>query len=402
MSKKSQDTMLIRIVAIVAVVGITYMLFGGGGGQQAPTLEIKQPGQIGSQPATVVVQPAATPITASTGTINFRLSSSMGTTPSGTSSNLLLLDKSYAIMMNGVYDEQATKYKIMKEIADSSVTSLKYYTGTANTLTHSSGIWTDTITGKPGDSGIAFTYQDTGPAMTENQSYAKMFTLAKYNSPTGEWFATLNDGSDRWALYNHASYNVTDTTQTAKYNYTLGDSGTAAANQVITWQTLSTKQGDECVDCAIFLMAPDNYTSKFKDLTITARAIKSGTTSSVKFTNLPLASIAPDTLSVTSQVLPSRPSANDNLRFIGYIPSNFNTLRTSSDKNQLTWTLTTDTYGASGPVQVSFYIVQNAHALDTTTGAFYTTITNPARLSESGFPVTLGTGASTGFNVQFE
>lgn len=392
-----QDSTIIKIVAIVAMVGIVYMLFGTGG--QTPsapaTIEIKQPGQA-AQPATVVVQPASTPVTPSTGTINFRLSSSMGTTPSGTSSNLLLLDKSYAVMTNGVYDESATRFKIMKEIADKSVTALLYYTGTAKTITHSSGIWTDTITGVPGDSGIAFSYYDTTPAYGDNSSHAKMFTLSKFNSPTGEWFATLNDGKDRWSLYNYGRYNYTDTTQTTKVNYTIGDSGTAASNQVATWQTMSTIQGDECVDCAIFVMCPDNYTSKFKDLTITARAIKSGSTSSVKFTSLPLASIAPDMLSITSQVLPSRPSANDNLRFVGYIPSNFDTLRTSSDKNQLTWTLTTDTYGAD--VTVTFYIVQNAHALSTSNGAFYVSTVNPDTLTD-GFPVQLSNGASTGFNT---
>ncbi len=396
-----QDNTIKTVVALVAVVAVAYILFGTG--VQTPaapaTIEIKQPGGQAA-PATVVVQPASTPITPSTGTINFRLSSSMGTTPSGTSSNLLLLDKSYAIFTNGKFDELATKYKIMKQIADTSVTSLKYFTGTANTLTHSSGIWSDTITGVPGDSGIAYSYYDTGPAYGENNTYAKMFTLSKYNAPTGEWFATMNDGKDRWSLYNYARYNFTDTTQAAKFNYTYGDGGSADSNQVITWQTLAVTQGDECVDCAIFVMAPDNFTSKFKDLTLTARATKDGGQSSVKFTNLPLASIAPDTLSIVSNVLPSRPSANDNLRFVGYIPSNFDTLRTSSDKNQVTWSLTTDTYGT--PVQLQWYIVQNAHALGTTTGAFYTTIITPARISETGFTVTLGTGTTTGFNVQYE
>lgn len=385
---KSQDKMLIKIVAIVAVFGIAYMLFGGGGQTSTtPTFEIKQPGQA-AQPATVVVQAAATPAVSSTGTLNFRLSSSTGATPTGTSSNMLLLEKSYAVMSNGVYDEQATRFKIMKDIQDNGVSSLKYYTGTPKTLTHSSGIWSDTITGKAGDAGIVFTYYDTTPYDMENSSYAKMFTLSKYNSPTGEWFATLNDGRDRWSLYNYGYYNWTDTTQTVKLNYTIGDSASAAANQVATWQTIATTEGQECVDCAIFLMAPDNYTSKFKDLTITARAIKSGTISSVKFTNLPLASIAPDTLSITSQVLPSRPSANDNLRFVGYIPDNFQTLRTSNDKNQLTWTLTSDTYGAD--VSVTFYVVQNAHALGTSNGAFQSIL---------GFPVQFSNGATTGFNV---
>lgn len=397
---------IVKIIAIVAVFGFAIYLFGDGGqSPSAPaTIEIKQPGQPAQQvaPATVVVQPASTPITPSTGTINFRLASSMGTTPSGTSSNLLLLDKSYAVMTNGKYDELATKYKIMKQIADTSVTSLKYFTGTAKTLTHSSGIWSDTITGVPGDQGIAYSYYDTAPAYSDNNSYAKMFTLSKFNAPTGEWFATLNDGKDRWSLYNYGRYNFTDTNQANKYNYTYGDGGSADSNVVITWQTMATTQGDECVDCAIFLMAPDNYTAYFKDLTISARATKGEGASSVKFTNLPLASIAPDTLSIVSNALPSRPSANDNLRFVGYIPTNFDTLRTSSDKNQLTWTLTTDTYGASGPVQVSFFIVQNAHALGTTTGAFYTTLRNPQRIGDIGFPVTLGTGSSQAFDLQFE
>lgn len=384
---------IVKIIAIVAVLGFAIWLFGDDGGQSstAPaTIEIKQPGQA-AQPASIVVQAASTPITPSTGTINFRLSSSMGTTPSGTSSNLLLLDKSYAVMKDGKFDEELTRYKILKAIADTSVTSLKYFTGTAKTLTHSSGVWSDTITGVPGDSGIAFSYYDTTPTVgTDNSSYAKMFTLSRFNSPTGEWFATLNDGRDRWTLNNYADYNWTDTTQTIKINYTLGDGGTAASNQVITWQTISNAQGEECVDCAVFVMAPDNYTSKFKDLTITARAIKSGSTSSEKYTLLRLASISQDNIPITSGTLPSRPDANNNLYFIGYIPSNFDTLRTSSDKNQLTWTLTTDTYGAD--VSITFYILQNAHALGTTNGAFDLTV---------GFPVQFSNVAatSTGFNV---
>ncbi len=382
------------IVAIVAVVAIAYMFFGTG--EQSPsapaTIEIKQPGQSGQNiaPASVVVQAASTPITPSTGTINFRLSSSTGGTPSGTSSNLLLLSDIYAVKTNGQFDEDATRFKIMKEIADKGVTSLKYFTGTSKTLTHSSGIWSDTITGVPSKNGIAFSYYDNTPYDLENRSYSKMFTLSKYNSPTGEWFATLNDGGDRWTLNNYGYYNWTDTTQTVKANYTIGDGGTAASNKVITWQTLANVQGEECVDCAVFVMAPDNYTSKFHDLTITARSIKSGSESSVKFTNLPLASIAPDTLSITSQILPSRPSASDNLRFVGYIPSNFDTLRTSSDANQLTWTLTTDTYGSD--VTATFYIVQNARALGTTNGAFKSIIGWPVQYSDVA-------ATSTGFNV---
>lgn len=392
----TKDNSWKTIVAIVAIVAVAALIFGTDDVQtpSAPaTIGIKQPGQSGQNvaPASVVVQAAATPITPSTGTINFRLSSSLGTTPTGTSSNLLLLDKSYAVTTNGKFDEEATRFKIMKEIADTSVTSLLYYTGTAKTLTHSSGIWSDTITGVPGDSGIAYSYYDTTPTVgVDNRSYSKMFTLSKFNSPTGEWFATLNDGRDRWTLNNYADYNWTDTTQTIKVNYTLGDGGTAASNQVATWQTIAAVQGEELSDGAIFVMAPDNFTSKFKDLTITARAIKSGSTSSVKFTNLPLASIAPDTLSITSQGLPSRPSANDNLRFVGYIPREFNTLRTSSDKNQLTWTMTTDTYGSD--VTVTFYIVQNAHAFGTTNGALNLNV---------GFPVQFSNTAATntGFNV---
>lgn len=405
MGRQSNTDAIVKIIAIVAVFGLAIYLFGDNG--QTPsapaTIEIKQPGQ-GSQqvsPATVVVQPASTPVTASTGTLNFRLSSSMGTTPSGTSSNMLLLDKSYAVMTDGKYDEEATRFKIMKEIESSDVAALKYFTGTAKTLTHSSGVWSDTITGVPGEQGIAFTYYDTAPTYSENRTYAKLFTLSKYNSPTGEWFATLNDGKDRWTLYNHARYNFTDATQAAKLNYTYGDGGSADSNVVITWQTIALTQGDECVDCAIFVMAPDNYTSKFKDLTITARAVKSSSgPSSAKFTNLPLASISPDTISITSTTLPSRPSANDNMRFIGYIPANFDTRRTASDKNQLTWTLTTDTYGT--PVKLYFYVLQNSHALGTSMGAFDIDITNPADLTEKGFPVTLGSGSTTGFNVQFE
>jgi hypothetical protein len=400
-NKKEDNSNTIKwIVGIVAVVAIFYM-FGvfnpAPAGQTTATITPPGTTPVSPPATTVVVQGVSQPNVPVTGTLNFRLSSSMGTTPAGTSSNLLLLDSSYAVMTGGQFDELATKSNIKKQIADKGVSSLKYYTGTAKIITHSSGIWSDTITGIPGVStGIAYSYYDVNPAPGENASSAKLFTLNKYNAPTGEWFATLNDGRDRWTLFNYASYNVTDTTATPRDNYTIGDTGTPLMSQTVSWQTNASKQGEGCIDCAIFAMTPDNFTSRFHDLTITARSTTDNGISSVKFTNLPLASSAPDTISITSQVLPTSADSNSHMRFIGYIPANFDTIRTSSDRNQLTWTLTTDTYGAR--VGINFYIVQNAHALGTTNGAFYTAVVTP--VGETGFPIYIGdtTGAS-GFNV---
>ncbi|MFA4870930.1 MAG: hypothetical protein WC623_22215 [Pedobacter sp.] len=395
MTKQDKGNLL-KILAIVAVVLVGYWMFTAPSSTPTPTTGSLLSGQIspqGGEPVrnTVIVQQAAAPVsmTPVTGTITLKPLSATGA--SGVTSNMVLLDQSYAVYNErGAFDEQATRYKIMKQIADYGVSTLKSYAGGQPAiLTPSSGAWSQSITGAIGDKFVVFTAVgaslNTAPAKEINASTAKLATITDFNRATENFFVTLNDGKSTWSLFDYAAYNFTDTTFQDRTNYTVGDGGTAAVSQTVTFYSNATATGAGCFDCAIYMKADKNYTSKFKDLVISARAVKPGSTepSSVKFTSLRVG----DT-DLAAQVLPSA-NTTEAVYFVGYIPDNFDTVRTASDKNHLTWTLTTDTYGSDEYVRL--YIVHNARAMGTTNGIFDA---DPEIME-----IQLSNSASSGFDV---
>ncbi len=376
----TEDKTIKFVIGMAAVVLIAYFMFGGG--QVPGSTPVTLPGTTQPTSPTVITVPAApaSAVTA-TGTLSLKPLSSGGS--AGTTSSMLMLAESNAVYNNGVFDERATRYKIMKQIADYDIGTLKSFNGgQPAVLSASSGAWSQTITAKVGDKLVAYTYADSTPASGENASTAKLITITDFNRATENFFAVTNDGKPTWDLYNYATYNFSDTTFTKRDNYTIGDGGSALVSQTATWYSNSTAVGQGCFDCAIYMISDKNYTAKFKDITITARAVKNGATSSVKFSTPRVAST-----DLAASVLPAT-TVSQEVYFIGYIPDGFDTVRTSVDKNHLTWTLTTDTYGTDETV--TFYIVENSHALGTTNGIFK---------QADPMVVQLSNGGSTGFNV---
>ena len=394
---------IIVIMAAVLALAFGYIMFGGSTPPQCPKgygwsdgacnplaapAPTPLPGTNYIPPASVVSAPIHL------GTISLQLQNANSGLAGA--SILYLLDSKYAkYNADGTFDARSTKLSLMNTIGQYSITSLTAFGGGSPLGISESGsplAWSTTGNAKQGQQALALTYVDTTPGAGENASSVQLLTFQTFSEGTSEWTVTTSTGATTWNIPDYATYGWIDGTGATKINYTIGDGGTVATSQPATWYTNSSNVGEECVDCGIFMIAPTNYTTKFKGLAITAYAMKpnapAGSPQTVQFLNMPLAQNDP-VVGITSQVLPS-PALNQNIYFLGYLPSYFETTRTSTNKNQLTWMLTTDTYGGSSPQTVTFYIIQNVHALSTTNGAFQVA---------NGFPFQFSSGADTGFDI---
>lgn len=396
---ESKSGTIIAIVAIIAfvVLGLAWL-------SQPTTVKtnVEEASAVNaaSTPAPAVAQPGKVALDKLKGTFSITPTDQGGNTPSGTSSIMLLLDASYWNT-----DERTTRHAIMKIIADSGINSLKYYTGAPESKTHNSGSWSWTVYPKAYRSGndifsedkaVLFSYFDTSPAIRENKSQARVLSFGRYNPSTETWSASFQDGSTTFSLYSYAQYNITNTgSGTPKGIYNLSDGGSVLTNQGVTWQTNSSAVGEELVDGAVFVIAPKNFTNTFRSITITAKSLKPGYSgdSSVQYSAGDLLSTGfPDNIAKIINALPPEPTSNDAKWFVGYIPDRFDTLRTSADSKEMTWKVSTDTYGS--PVNATWFIVQNAHALSGNNNAgIINTIPNgfilnynTAATSNTGFP----------------
>lgn len=372
MAKKSGNN-LITPIALLAVIVIGGMLLFGG---QAPA-----PGGAPALPSLPGAQPA-TPAQANlnVGELELFLKSATGIT-AGADSSLILLDKN----AHWKGSEDATRYDLMRIHYDKGLDGMTSMTGgTPKAITASSGEWSEAgLSARIGDEFVVYTYKDTSPASTENKSTAKLLKLVDFYRETGKWVAQTADGKASWNLYNYGDYDFFDGTDSEKNFYTYGDSGSADSNKVISWYTRANAQGEECVDCSVYIDAPSNYTSKFKSLTLTDKFGHS-----VKYTTMSKAEnfAGDDSRGIASTVL-SAAQTNNYHYYIGDIPKDFVTLYTSADANRLTWELNTDTYGTN--VTVKFNVVQNAKAAISNNGPF--TITDD-------FVVELSTNTTSTFS----
>lgn len=393
MAKKASGSgnVIIAVVAllVVAILGTVWLSQPTGQLETAATTGegVTGTGEGGGVlPAQVIVQSA--PDTKShRGTISLSLLSATGGT--GTDSNVLLLDESYALYKDAaktVFDKEATRLSIGKLIADYGVSSLKSFaspdSAPANN-TASSGVWSETVTKKVGDRGLVYTSQGHSPSELQNASTVRLFTMDSFGAGTDVWTITLAGGGDKWNLVNYADYNFVDNSYVARVNYTVNDAGSQLTNQPWNFYTNATAQGGDCIDCAVFAIASTNMTGKFKSLSLTAIGLKPGYTGSTteKFTTLRPASGVPE-VSISYSLLPAKPSANDEVYFLGFVPERFMTERSSSDKNRLAWEWVSDTFGADKEC-VTLYIIQNAHSTSTSNGAFLVTATFKPQYSNS-------------------
>lgn len=390
---ESKGGTIIAVVAILAffVLGLVYL--------STPTTELKEAqstvdtGDAGDdgaastvQPATVVVQKAKD-TDSHRGTINLALLSATGAT--GSASNVMFLDESYAIYKDAgktIFDAEATRLSLMKTITDYGASSLKSFaspeSAPANN-TVASGIWSETVTKKAGDKGLIYTSQGHTAYEVQNATSVRLFTMETFNEGTDVWTISLYGGGDKWNLKNYADYNFVDNSYVERQNYTVNDGGSQLTGQLWNFYTNASAQGEDCYDCAIFLMAPTNITGKNPSLTLTAAGLKPGRTGSTseKFTTLRPASGVPE-VAISYSLLPAKNSSNDEAYFLGFIPDRFLTERSSSEKNRLSWEWKSDTYGAD-KVGLNFYIIQNARSISTSNGAFKVTATFRPQYSDS-------------------
>ena len=397
MQKDSKGKTIIAVAAIVAflILGLAYL-------SQPTTLEkastagdteADDGGDGGSavQPASIIVSKAKDTET-HRGTVTISLGSAVGTT--GTTSTMLFLNTKHAAFgADKKLDRTVTREAIMKTISDSGLIGLTAAIGgSPSEKSASSGAWSETITGKTGDQILLYTAADATPGAAENASTVELITLGAFSPGTDTWTVTTESGVTSWNLYDYANYSNSDN-NIAVINYTYNDGNTADSNIVLTWYMNATANGGDCIDCAVFVMAPENYSTVMKDLVLTAKGLEEGYsgTTSIKFTASDLLPSSGSEARIAAGTLPSKPSANDELYFLGFIPERFQTLRTSADKNELQWSLKTDTY--ANDVGVTFYIVHNAHSKSTSNGAFRTPATN-------GMTINYADDGITGFNIR--
>ncbi|CAG0948917.1 MAG: hypothetical protein OIN86_13060 [Candidatus Methanoperedens sp.] len=388
MARKGEQNLLVYVLLAAVILGGIYMF-------STPS----QPASINYQPAQqpTYVSPDGVPSnvapTTNRGTLSFLLTNSLGDT--GTSSSMVLLNPAkHAVMAGDKLDEEATRYALMKLHQEKGLGGMTSFSseGAPQALTASSGAWSTTLSGKIGDKVLVYTYADTTPAGAENVSTVNLVTLMDFYRETGTWVAANEEGKDGWQLYNYARYNFTDATDTNATNYTYFDGGSADTDKVITWYTQSPVQGEECVDCSVYITAPSNYTSNFKSLTVTDNFGQS-----VKFDSVQgKAENFVGPVNTASTVIASDGVSDHYIYYVGSIKS-LNTLRTSSDANRLTWQLKSDTYG-TGTIPIRFSVVENSGGLIKNNGVFRT----GAALAGQAymFTVFLDGGSSTsGFSV---
>lgn len=377
-----EDNTVKYILGIVALVAIAYMFgFIPGNTPTTNTLPTPPPlpGQAPTQgqqaPATLYVQPAPTTPSLQTGTLTLKPTSADST--GGKTASMLFLSPTYAVYSNGVYDEQATRYNIMKAFADKGAIGLLSVNNNAPTIQSvSSNAWSETVNAKVGDKLIAFTFTASGNTYKksvnpDNITTAKLLKLTDYNAPNQVWSSEfVGGGAPNWQIPMHANYTFVDDKGVLQIAYSVGDNAAVALNQQIPFFIQGATVGEDCADCGLFLIMPKNFTTKFKDVTISPRSLEAGCQTdcgAVKWTTLQDPAAAG--VSVASSLISGNATTfQDTVFYLGTIPSGWNTQRTSADRNQITGTLTTDTYGT--PVNGTMYVIQNVHAPTTTYGAF--------------------------------
>ncbi len=372
-----QDNM-IKYIALIAVIALGYMYLSQTGGQiQAPGSFI--PGSPVA-PATPVAPDGV--VKSDRGTLSLSLTNSIDGT--GTTSNMLLLDPAQAVMKDGSLDDKATRYALARIHQEKGLTGLKAFNkeGAPQAITASSGSWSSTLTGKIGDKVLVYTYQDTTPAAAENVSTVQLISLVDFYRETGTWVGQNAAGNDAWALRNYATYHAYDGTDTERMSYTYADADSADTDKIITWYTRAAVQGQKCVDCAIYMQAPSNYTSRFKYLRLTDTA-----GNSVKFDSIAgKAENFVGPINIAATVLPTANTTYDYWYYIGQIPDNIVTEYSSSDSNRLTWELKTDTDATD--YKIWFYTVQNSGAAIANNGPF----------EDPGFNITFVDSSTSGFD----
>lgn len=391
MGKQNKGSTIIAIVAllVVAVLGYTWLSTPSTVEKASTSYTDTKDTDYGDndiQPATVIVSKAKD-TDSHRGTISLALLSATGST--GQASNVLFLDESYAIYKDTaktVFDSEATRLALMKTISDYGVSSLKSFASpdsAPSNNTVASGTWSETVTKKVGDKGLIYTSQGHTTYEQQNATSVRLFTMDSFNPGTDVWTITLNGGGDKWNLRNYADYNFVDNAYAIKTNYTLNDGGSQLTAQTWNFYSNASAQGEDCFDCAVFVIAPTNITGKFNSLTLTAAGLKPGYTGSTseKFTTLRPAAGVPE-VAISYSLLPAKNTANDEIYFLGFIPDRLLTERSSSDQNRLSWEWKSNTFGADRNM-VTIYIVQNAHSVSTSNGAFRTTATFSPVYSDS-------------------
>lgn len=370
------ENLLLGIFAVIAMVAVGYIFFGtddepqqaqcppgyalangacypikteGGGGGAAAT-----PGQAG-----IVIQAVNAKDTDShTGNINFKLKSS--TAGTGITSKLLLLKKSEAVFTDGKFDEQATRYKVMRILANTGRSGLIGYDGnTPADNSVSSGTWAVSTSGKVDDEYLVFTYVDTSPAKAENASTAKIIKLDSWQEGTDTWSASVvgGGGSAEWTLYNYPYYDWVDLSNNPKKGYDQANSGNSGTPQTITWYGNASVEGEQLYDTSILVNSPTNFSGKMTKLVVSDNYGHSAELNSFKLASSSDISIAAGnvpapTLNYNTYVL-----CGD---FGCTLPDSLVSLRSSTDRNRLTFSMYTTTYDTQ--MNVTVYGLINAHA----------------------------------------
>lgn len=375
----SKQDKTIKYIALIAVIAIGYMYLSSPGGQTGVpalgTITQEQP----SQPSAPVAVAKS-----DRGTLSLSLTNSIDGT--GTTSNMLLLDPSQAIMKDGRLDRTSTRYSLAKIHQEKGLAGMKAFNkeGAPQAITASSGSWSSTLTGKVGDKVLVYTYQDTTPAAAENISTVELVSLIDFYRETGTWVGQNEEGKDSWALRNYPTYHGYDGTDTERMNYTYADGNSADTDKVITWYTRAAAQGQKMVDAGIYMQAPSNYTSRFKYLKITDNA-----GNSVKFDAIAgKAENFVGPINIASTKLPTANTTYDYWYYIGQIPNSMLTEYTSADSNRLAWELKTDTDATD--MGIWFYTVENSGA----------SIANNGPFVDTGFQISFSDASTTGFDTQ--
>lgn len=367
----------IKYIALIAVVALGYMYLTQPGGQ------IQAPASFGGVPVAPVAP--ATPsdlVKSDRGTLTLSLTNSIDGT--GTTSSMLLLDPSQAVMKSGSLDVTATRYALMRLHQEKGLTGFKAFNkeGSPQALSASSGSWSSTLTGKIGDKVLVYTYQDTTPAAAENVSTVQLISLIDFYRETGTWVGQTSEGKDSWPLRNYATYHAYDGTDTERMSYTYADGDSADTDKIITWYTRAAVQGQKCNDCAIYMQAPSNYTSRFKYLRLTDT-----NGNSVKFDSIAgKAENFVGPINIAATTLPTANTTYDYWYYIGQVPDSLQTEYTSADSNRLTWELKTDTDATD--YRIWFYTVQNSGAAIANNGPF----------EDVGFNVTFVDSSTSAFD----
>jgi len=397
LTKKSDsgNTKLFTGILVVALLVVGGYLIFGGNGNQASTASFVAPATAsigGGGQVNVVVAPQQ-PGAANTyhsGTATLKPKAADGT--NGQSSSMLFLHSSEARDVNGnpmfdtkgnqlssaAFSEEKTRYSIMKKMQVGGAVSnpdIKYFSGEAIDAV-SSGAWAHTINANEKDKFVAYTYVASGttysaPIHGINISTAKLLVLTGWNDPNQNWIINQWDGSSPdWKIKIYPNLTFTDDTGVRRDNYTVGDSGTVKTKQNFNFYINATDVGEDATaaDVGLFLTAPKNISTKFSGLTLSPRATNGQGTLTINSLDTTYQDQDGSVAQAASLLTGNVTTFNDQLFYLGQIPSDWITEKTSTDRNQISGVFTTDTYGT--PVTGTIWIVQNVHAKGVQNGAF--------------------------------